>query len=118
MGRISDDKYKTLRTNPKLGVTLDKDGYGIGAEFLSGGTKDAAYLSLRLALIMKIYENEYPPVVFDESFCQLDNTRLVKMMGLLDSLAGEGMQILLFTSHSREQEMCDAGGYKYSLIKM
>ena len=118
MSRVSNEKYKMLRTNAKLGVSLDKDGYGIGAELLSGGTKDAAYLSLRLALIMKIYENEYPPVIFDESFCQLDAVRLEKMMELLSSLASEGMQMLIFTSHSREQSACDKGGYEYSLIEM
>ena len=118
MGRISDKKYTMLRTNAKLDVSLDKDGHGVGAELLSGGTKDAAYLSLRLALIMKIYEGKYPPVIFDESFCQLDFARLSKMIELLYSLSEDGMQILIFTSHTREQEVCDKGGYEYSLIEM
>ncbi len=118
MGRISDKKYTMLRTNSKLGLTLDKDGYGIKSELLSGGTKDAAYLSLRLALIMHIFEEEYPPVIFDESFCQLDDTRLGKTLELLSYLAERGMQILLFTSHKREQTVCDNNSYNYSLIKM
>ena len=118
MARISDKKYTMLRTNSTLGVTLDKDGYGIKSELLSGGTKDAAYLSLRLALIMHIFEGEYPPVIFDESFCQLDDSRLEKTLELLSSLSKEGMQILLFTSHKRERAVCEASGYNYSLVEM
>lgn len=118
MSRISDKKYTMLRTNSKLGVSLDKDGYGVRSELLSGGTRDAAYLSLRMALIMHIFEEEYPPVIFDESFCQLDDTRLERTMELLSSLAEQDMQILLFTSHQRERAVCENNNYKYSLIKM
>ena len=118
MSRISDKKYTMLRTNSKLGVSLDKDGYGVRSELLSGGTRDAAYLSLRMALIMHIFEEEYPPVIFDESFCQLDDTRLERTMELLSSLAEQDMQILLFTSHQRERAVCEKNNYKYSLIKM
>lgn len=117
MGKISDRKYNVLRTNSKLGVTLDRNGRGVEAELLSGGTKDVAYISLRLALIMKIYEEEYPPVIFDEAFCQIDDVRLGKIIELLSSLAKD-MQILIFTSHKREEDTCKNLNCRYKLIEM
>lgn len=118
MGRISDQKYNVLRTNSTLGITLDRSGRGVDAELLSGGTKDLAYISLRLALIMKIYGEEYPPVIFDESFCQIDDVRLGKIITLLSSLASEDMQILIFTSHIREKTICENLNCQYNLIEM
>lgn len=118
MARMSDDKYKTLRTTSRLDVKLDKDGFGINSELLSAGTKDAAYIALRIALIMQIYVKERPPIIFDESFCQLDGKRLEKTVELLNSLAGEGMQIILFTSHKREAEACKKMNFVYNEITL
>ena len=118
MARISGDKYNVLRANSRLGVMLDKDGFGIHSEYLSAGTRDAAYLALRIALIMQIYENEYPPIIFDESLCQLDDTRLSRVIELLNSLACGGIQIILFTSHKREAEACGRAGFEYNEIAL
>ena len=118
MARMSNDKYNILRTNAHLGVMLDKDGFGVSSELLSAGTKDTAYIALRLALIMQIYANEHPPIIFDETFCQLDDKRLSSTVELLYSLAGEGMQIILFTSHKREAECCKEAGYDYNEITL
>ena len=118
MARISADKYNVLRTSSRLGVMLDKEGFGINSEYLSAGTRDAAYLSLRMALIMQIYENEYPPVIFDESLCQLDDVRLSRTVELLGAFAKEGMQIILLTSHKREAEACKALNLEYNDITL
>lgn len=118
MARMSNDKYNTLRTNARLGVMLDKDGFGVNSELLSAGTKDTAYIALRLALIMQIYAGERPPIIFDESLCQLDDKRLSSTLDLLYSLAGEGMQIILFTSHKREAEYCREADYNYNEITL
>ena len=116
MARMSDDKYSVLRTNSRLGVMLDKDGFGIGSELLSAGTKDSAYIALRIALIMQIYKNERPPIIFDESFCQLDDRRLKRTVELIYSLANEGIQIILFSSHKREAEVCREENFAYNEI--
>ena len=118
IGRISGDKYSVLRTNSRLGIMLDKDGFAISSELLSAGTKDAAYMALRLALIMQIYDRERPPIVLDESFCQLDDTRLARMLELLSSLCADGIQIILLTSHKRESEYCEKNGIAYNLISL
>lgn len=118
LAKLSGGRYDTLRTTGTLGVSLDKDGYSIKSELLSAGTRDVAYLSLRLALFMRIYEGELPPLVLDESLCQLDEKRAERSMTLLCGLAGEGIQTLLFTSHKREEEICRRSELGYSLISL
>jgi uncharacterized protein YhaN len=116
LAKLSDGKYSVLRTNSTLGFSLDRDGYGIKSESLSAGTKDAAYLALRLALFMRIFDNELPPLVLDESLCQLDEKRAERMLSLLGGLGSEGIQTLLFSSHKREEQICDSVGIKYHSI--
>lgn len=116
--KLSDGKYSVLRTNSALSLSLDKDGYGIKADSLSAGTKDAAYLALRLSLFMRIFGEELPPLVLDESLCQLDEKRAERMLGLLGGLGKEGVQTLLFTSHKREEQLCAALGVEYEAIKL
>ena len=118
LAKLSDGKYSTLRTTSVLGVSVDKDGYAIKSDSLSSGTRDAAYLSLRLALFMRIFKEELPTLVLDESLCQLDGTRAEKMLNLLGRLADEGIQTLLFTSHSREIDICESAGIKYNVIAL
>ena len=116
IAQMSGDKYNTLRTNSRLGITLDKDGFSVASELLSAGTKDTAYIALRLALIMQIYKNSRPPIIFDESFCQLDDRRLGNTVELLNSLVSGGMQIIMFTSHKREIEACRRADIAYNEI--
>ena len=118
LSKLSGGRYDTLRTTGTLGLSLDKDGYSIKSELLSAGTRDVAYLSLRLALFMRIYEGELPPLVLDESLCQLDEKRAERTITLLGSLAGEGIQTLLFTSHKREGEICERVGAEHRLIPL
>ena len=118
LSKLSDGRYDTVRTTGTLGVSLDKDGYSIKSELLSAGTRDAAYLALRLALFMRIYESELPPLVLDESLCQLDEKRAERALSMLCGLAGEGIQTLLFSSHKREESICREAGLGYNLISL
>ena len=125
MTKISDGRYEILRAGTTLGVTLDKDGFGIPSELLSAGTRDVAYLSLRLALIKKIYDEDIyfcftviPPIIFDESFCQLDSNRLKRMLEVISSFAEQGIQVFIFTSHKRESEICQTAEIESFLLNL
>jgi uncharacterized protein YhaN len=118
ISRISGDKYSVLRTNSRLDVMLDNNGFAVNSELLSAGTKDAAYIALRIALIMQIYGKERPPIIFDESLCQLDDNRLSKVMELLSTFCEEGIQVIFFTSHKREAKYCEDGNIGYNLISL
>lgn len=118
LDKLSDGRYSVMRTNSTLGFSLDKDGYRVKSDSLSAGTKDAAYLSLRLSLFMRIFGTELPPLVLDESLCQLDEKRAERMLRLLGGLGDEGIQTLLFSSHKREAQICDAVGIEYHAIRL
>ena len=116
LDKLSDGKYSVLRTTSTLGVSLDKDGYAIKSDLLSSGTRDAAYISLRLALFMRIFEGELPPLILDESLTQLDDARAARMISLLGRLGAEGVQTLLFTSQSREADIAQNLNIAYNQI--
>ena len=118
MGRISSDKYTALRTTGALGVSLDSEGFGVKSEYLSGGTRDAAYLALRLALFDRIYGEERPPLILDEAFCQLDGERATRLLEMLCELSSADIQCLCFTSHKREAEICHRIGAEYKSIRL
>ena len=118
LGRISSEKYSTVRTTGTLTLSLDSDGFGVKSDFLSAGTRDAAYLALRIALFMRIYGENMPPLVLDEALCQFDDVRAERMLAMLYDLTLEGVQCLLFTSHKREGEICDKKGLEYENIKL
>ncbi len=108
MSRISDEKYNTIRTTSAFDLSLESDGFAVRSDLLSAGTRDAAYLSLRISLFMRIFGSEQPPLVLDEAFCQLDDKRAVRLLKLLCTLCEDGVQCLLFTSHKREVEFAVA----------
>ena len=70
-------------------------------DFLSGGTRDLAYIAVRMALIDMLY-TEKPPVCLDESFAHQDNVRAKSMMKSLVHLGKEGYQSFIFTCRARE----------------
>ena len=116
MGRISDQRYTTLRATGELGLSVDSDGFSVKTDFLSAGTKDAAYLSLRIALFMRIFGEELPPLILDEALCQFDDVRTGRVLTMLGGFSTDNTQCLLFTSHNRELDICDRQGIEYNKI--
>ena len=104
MGRISEGKYTELGVDAAFGLTISADGAYRELEYMSGGTTEAAYLSLRLALVKLLYRRELPPVIFDESFAQLDDRRAGAMLRIA---AGSGSQALILTCQSREARLAE-----------
>ena len=118
MSHISREKYTTLRATSSFGVSLDSEGFGIKSDFLSGGTKDCAYIALRISLFMKIFGGELPPLILDEALCQFDDIRAQRALEYLCELSNSDIQCIFFTSHHRESEMCDSVGAEYNLISL
>ena len=65
-----------------------------------------AYLALRLALFMRIYEGELPPLVLDESLCQLDEKRAERAITLLGGLTDASVHI----SQARGRDLRESRG--------
>jgi uncharacterized protein YhaN len=107
MELLSGGRYPHLFSGNDLRPSLENEkGRRVPTELLSGGTRDAAYLCLRLSLMLQIYEGELPPLMMDESLCQLDGVRMGRMLRLLGRLCENRFQCLLFTCHTREAEYC------------
>ncbi len=107
MEYISNGRYSTVNMGTELDLSLiDSEGLTTTGEMMSGGTKDAAYLALRISLMLQIYGKELPPLMMDETLCQLDSTRTCKILKLLSEQCTAGMQCLLFTCHDREGQLC------------
>ena len=117
MGVMTDSRYEGLDVSEGLKVSfVTPDGEHRSVDFLSGGTRDLTYISLRMALIDMLY-SEKPPVAFDESFAHQDNQRAQSMMRAIRKLADEGQQSFIFTCREREAKLAKeairtAGVYK------
>ena len=72
---------------------------------MSSGTKDAAYICLRLSLLQLLAAKADPPIMTDEAFSRLDDKRLSRMIRLFYSLGEAGIQSLIFTAQKREGEV-------------
>ena len=102
MGIMTDKKYGSFDVTNGLKVSyLAEGGEQRTIDFLSGGTRDLAYVAVRMALIDMLY-TEKPPVCLDESFAHQDNIRAKSMMKSLAHLSVEGYQSFIFTCRARE----------------
>ena len=114
MSIISGGRYETLSAGSDYTPTLlDAQQFTVTAESLSAGTRDAAYLSLRIALVSQIFEGELPPLMLDDALCQIDDARTARILTLLSKLCEEQFQCLLFTCHTREVRICEEKGLSY-----
>jgi len=102
---MTDKKYSGFEVSDGLKVSFaDSVGKMKSIDFLSGGTRDLAYVAVRLALIDMLY-TEKPPICFDESFAHQDNIRAKSMMRAIRHLADEGHQSFIFTCRARESQL-------------
>lgn len=99
---MTDKKYTSLEVGEGLKVNFTSaDGKEKSIDYLSGGTRDLAYVAVRMALIDMLY-TEKPPICFDETFANQDNARANAMMRAVKQLGEEGYQSYVFTCRQRE----------------
>ena len=119
---MTDKKYSSFDVSDGLKVSFRAPGGEVrSVDFLSGGTRELAYVAVRAALIDMLF-TEKPPICFDESFAHQDNVRARAMMRAIKQLAEEGCQSFIFTCRGREavlaQEIIpDAGVFKLSVVE-
>jgi len=99
---MTEKKYTDFSVSDGLKVSyLTQSGEKRSVDFLSGGTRELAYVAVRAALIDMLF-TEKPPICFDESFAHQDNVRARSMMRAIKALADEGCQSFIFTCRARE----------------
>ncbi len=111
MAHITGGKYTELGVESTLDMSVTTEAGLKPISVLSAGTKDAAYICLRLALISLLYRSSTPPVIFDEAFSRQDDSRLGSIMQLIKIGSA---QSIIFTSNSREATAAEKiGDFKH-----
>lgn len=102
---VTDGRYGEIGIGKDMSLVYtvrDRGADTRSVEYMSAGTKDLAYISLRLALMNFIYRASVPPVILDESFARLDDRRLELTFRLIAEYAQKGYQIILLTTQKRD----------------
>ncbi len=115
--RATNEKYKALSVDTALAMSFADEAGEKSCDYLSAGTRDSAYLCLRLALIRLLYGEINPPIILDDAFGRIDDDRLEAMLILL-SEAETGSQIFIFTCGEREKELLQAAGKTYTELSL
>lgn len=105
MGNFSDGRYTALGLDRSFGLTFDSNGKTRDSVFFSAGTRDMAYISLRMALAHVLFPYNVPPVIYDESFSRVDAVRLRRIIRFLGAAGDDGIQSLIFTCRALEGDL-------------
>ncbi len=109
----TDGKYNSLEIDTRVSMSFGED-IQRSCDYLSAGTRDSAYLSLRLALADLLFADG-APVILDDAFVRLDNDRLNMMSKALGE-ASDKHQIFIFTHSDREASAMEQTNTPYSTI--
>ncbi len=115
---MTDKKYSALEVGAGLKVNFtSQDGKEKSIDYLSGGTRDLAYVAVRMALIDMLY-TEKPPICFDETFANQDNARANAMMRAIKELSENGYQSYVFTCRQREAVIASEINPRTAIFKL
>ncbi len=107
---VTGGRYRRIRVDDK---TLDIDVHAperddwVPVGSLSQGTLDLVYLTARLGLVRLVTGDRRPPLVFDDPFVTLDDTRASRALDLLRRVASD-FQIIYLTTSDRYDSVADA----------
>ena len=114
---LTNNKYDSLNVDDALNVTINYGGNIVTIDKLSTGTIDQVYLALRLAIADIICTNkERLPLLFDDCFAMYDNDRLESTLKFLCN--NTHSQVIIFTCHTREDEILSKKRIDYNSIKI
>ena len=94
-------KYSAFEVDTRLSMSFGAD-FRRSCEYLSAGTRDSAYLCLRLALADMLFGGNAVPMILDDAFVRIDDDRLCMMARAL-AVAAEKHQIFILTHGDRER---------------
>ena len=109
---ITGGKYQSVSVSKSFDISVEKTGtFGsYDLAYLSSGTVDQAYLSLRLAISSLIAEtNGNLPILLDDSLAQFDDERTATAVKFLNNFS-ENNQIVMFTCHKAISECAQSFG--------
>ena len=99
--RLTNGKYDGMTVSDSFDIGVTEKGVFGNREvgFLSSGTADQTYLSLRLALTSLMNAQETLPILLDDALAQYDDGRLHTALEFLKEYSAN-TQIIMFTCHN------------------
>lgn len=115
LSELTDGKYTAVELDENLQPAVHGADHYIPIEQLSRGTMEQVYFALRMAAGEILCQEERLPVILDDVFAMYDEGRLEKV---LQWLAGQKRQVLIFTCHKREGELLRRLGISFHKVQM
>ncbi|MEA2577610.1 MAG: hypothetical protein QOD78_1198 [Chloroflexota bacterium] len=110
LATVTGGRYRRIRVDDKtldIEVHAPELGDWVPVGSLSQGTLDLVYLTARLGLVRLVTGDRRPPLVFDDPFVTLDDTRAARALDLLRRVASD-FQIIYLTTSERYDAVADA----------
>jgi uncharacterized protein YhaN len=104
LSSVTNGKYSELFVDQNMKLSVFAEGETRPIEALSKGSLDAAYFSLRLALVQTLLADKNPPLYMDECLSQLDDGRAENVLRTVAEHSKEA-QCILFTCQTRDVEL-------------
>ena len=107
---VTAGRYRRIRVDDKtldIEVHAPERGDWVPVGSLSQGTLDLVYLVARLGLVRLVTGDRRPPLVFDDPFVTLDDSRAARALALLKRVASD-FQIIYLTTSDRYDSAADA----------
>ena len=107
---VTGGRYRRVKVDDKaldIEVFSPDKGDWVHVSSLSQGTIDLIYLVARLGLVRLVTGDRRPPLVFDDPFVTLDDTRAANAVQLLKQIASD-FQVIYLTTSDRYDQYADA----------
>ena len=101
---LTNGKYSELFIDQNMSLSVFADGATRPIDSLSKGSLDAAYFSVRLALLQTLLNDKKPPLYMDEALSQLDDGRAENTLRAINKHSSTS-QCILFTCQGRDVEI-------------
>ena len=118
MSQLTNGRYVSLGVSDSLDISVTDDGFSYPAEAFSTGTRDTAYLAMRLSLVNILPSGEAPPILMDETLSMVDDKRTLRALSLISELCENGGQCIYFSCQDREARLCRENDIPFGLIEM
>jgi uncharacterized protein YhaN len=101
LSQITKGKYSKLRMTEDFQYEIfseEKDDWISPDDNLSQGAIDQVYLVIRFALLSVICKDKNPPLIFDDPFVTIDESRNSSVKSVLEEISSK-YQVILLTCH-------------------
>lgn len=113
---ITNGRYQNVKVDENLGILVEYKDNFIPIDYLSTGTAEQIYFSLRFASARILYPEETLPVLIDDIFGSYDKERLKETLVFLSRYPCE--QIILFTCKEEIKELLTEEEAEFSYITL